>query len=78
MGMLADREFPRCMTPGTHGVDGRRNRGAMRIVAIAARHAMAVHTALSERAIFVHLVMDLTVGEVERVIENRGPVGVSE
>ena len=50
----------------------------MRIVAIGAHHAFRIHTALQERAVHVHLVAYLSVGEVQFLFEQFGFVVVQE
>src|SRR5262245_66074281 len=51
---------------------------AVRVVAVAAGDARRVHLALEERAVLVDLVVDLTVGEIETLIEERRTMGVEQ
>ena len=51
---------------------------AVRVVAVAADHARAVHPALEERAPHVDLVEDLTVRVVQALLEERGAVAIEE
>jgi hypothetical protein len=50
----------------------------MRIVAIAAGDAMAVHTALPERTVLIYLTLNLSVREIQRIVENGRSMGVGE
>src|ERR1700722_1697738 len=49
----------------------------MRLVTIAARHALVEHPALDERSIFIDLALDLSIGVVKILIEQRHPIVVS-
>src|SRR5262249_59088042 len=51
---------------------------AMRIVAVAARHARAVHPGLQERPVLVDLTEDLAVGVIQVGFEQRRPVRVEQ
>ena len=50
----------------------------VRVVAVRAGDAGRVHLALEERAVLVDLVLDLAVGEVEALLEERRPVRLQE
>ena len=50
----------------------------VRVVAIAAGHALAVHPALEERAVHVDLVEDLAVVVVEPLVEEGHPVRLGQ
>src|SRR5688572_4060929 len=50
----------------------------MRIVAVGAAHARLIHTALQERAPFVHLALDLTVGVISTRAQEFGCKRVQE
>src|SRR6516164_11231351 len=50
----------------------------MRVVAIAAGDACREHLALLERAVIVHLVLHLPVGEIELARERRDDMGVGQ
>jgi len=49
---------------------------AMRFMAVTAGHTVVEHPALDERAVLVHLVLDLPVGKVEVFVQQRDPVVV--
>jgi hypothetical protein len=55
-----------------------RDLARVHVVAVAARHAAAVHLRLQERAVLVDLVQDLSVGVVERGVEEAHVVAVGE
>ena len=50
----------------------------MRVVAVGAGHARAIHAALQERAVHVHLVENLPVREIEPVLEQRRHMGMGQ
>ena len=66
-GIAAQTPFP-----------GARRLQAVRVVAVAARHAGRVHAALQERPVLVDLVVDLAVGVIEPRVEQRRQVRVHE
>ena len=49
---------------------------AVRFMAVTASYTGAEHPALDERAVFVHFVLDLPVGEVEVFVQQRDPIVV--
>ena len=58
---------------------GRRGRlEAVRVVAVAARHARPVHAGLQKRSVLVDLAEDLAIGVVELGVEQRRPVGIEQ
>ena len=59
-------------------VAGHAQPAGVRIVAVAAGHALRVHAALQERGIGVHLVLLLAVGEEQSPREQRGIVRVQQ
>ena len=67
-----------CVAAPAHGVARRAQRHRVRVVAVRARDALRVHEALEERAVLVDLLLDLPVRVVERLAEERRPVGVHE
>ena len=50
--------------------------GGVGIVTVTARHALVVHAALSERAVDVYLILNLSVHEIETVLERQGEIFV--
>ena len=78
MRVLRPVVLRRQVTGRAHRVAVRVQLSAVRIVAVAARHALRVHAALEERAPVVHLVALLAVGVVQRPAEQGGAVVVEE
>jgi hypothetical protein len=65
MGVGLHVEARRIVTLGADGIAFGAYFQRMRVVAIAAGYAFGVHATLQERAIFVHLILNLTVGMIE-------------
>src|SRR4051812_13496417 len=59
-------------------IAGCAEREAVRLVAVPARPTRAVHLALHERAVLVHLALDLAAGVVQPLGQERGEVGVEQ
>src|SRR5215471_6946842 len=68
----------RRVTRGTDGAAARAQRTAVRIVAVAARDAMCVHTALEERTPLVDLAALLAVDVIQRSRQQRRPIVIVE
>src|SRR5690242_18847601 len=51
---------------------------AMRLVAIAAGDACMVHAALEEGAVFIYLVTNLPVGEIQPLLDERDAVTIAD
>ena len=66
------------MTPCAESVALGSQLQAVRVVAIAARDPGPVHLALQERAIDVDLILDLTVGVIEILGQQRDPIVVED
>jgi hypothetical protein len=62
------------MTSTTELVGLRTDFRSVSFVAVAAGDAVRVHPALEKRSVFVHFVADLTICEVEILVEEGGPV----
>ena len=78
MRMGGDIELRRLMALQADPVAGRPQARAVRLVAIGAGDAGMVHPALQERAVFIDLVADLAVGEIESGVEQRNVVDVAD
>ena len=63
---------------GVVGIVARDKLRGMWIVAVRAGNARRIHTALQERAIDIHFIEDLPVGEVQALIEQRRQVRVRQ
>ena len=68
----------RLVALGAEGVGGGMDLQRVGIVAIAATYSGVVHPALGERAVDIDLLLDLAVGMVERLFQDRGHVAVVE
>ena len=73
-----DVEFFRRMALQADAVAVRAQLKAVRIVAVAAGDAGMEHAALQERAVFIDLVTDLTVGKIQIVVEQRHAITVAD
>ena len=71
VGMRRSVETLRCVAGGTGVIARRAQLGAMRIMAIRAGDARAIHLALQERTRFEDLIADLPIGEIEAIVEQR-------
>src|SRR5262249_39288016 len=66
------------MALGAHGVARGTEPEAMWLVAVRAGHAGTEHAALHERPVLIDLTQDLSIGMIERRVEERRHVGVEE
>ena len=66
------------VTRGADGVAVRAQLSRVGVVAVAARDALRVHLALQERAPVVHLATLLSVGVVQRLVQERGTIVIEQ
>jgi hypothetical protein len=75
-GVLRPIEDVSLVTADTQGIPLGTKGRAVRLVAVATNDSSHVHLALQERPVDVHLVLDLPVFEVEKLVECRETIAI--
>ena len=74
----------RCVEPfgrmamGAERVPGVPQPEAVGVVAVTAGDASTVHLALQKRPVFIHLILDLAIGIIEALLQQRGTMGIHD